>query len=130
MTLLLCAALSGACSKESVVTNAPAQSASSTAPTAPTPAQAEPAASVPATAAATPNAVTAAATPSQTPLPVIKQAQAQPGVPVAAPEIVKRPLSGAELEKALQQLPPEVRARIQGMSAGKPQVSPQPTKKP
>lgn len=130
IVLLLCAALSAACSKESVVSNTPAQSASSAALPSPTPAQAAPPSAAPAPAAATPPTVTAAATPAPTPLPIIKQAQTQPGVPVAVPEVVRRPLTGAELEKALQQLPPEVRARIQGMAAAKQQASPQPTKKP
>lgn len=128
--LLLCAAFGAACSKQSVVSNAPAPSVSSAAPSPTTPAQAAPTSSAPATAATPPHTATAAATPSSTPLPAIKQAQTQPGVPVAAPDVVRRPLTGEELQKALQQLPPEVRARIQGMAAGKPKATPQPTKQP
>lgn len=82
-----------------------------------------------AVATATPHTVTAATTPTPTPLPIIKQAQTQPGVPVTVPDSVRRPLTGEELQKALQQLPPEVRARIQGMGAA-PKATPQPTKKP
>lgn len=126
--LLLCAAFGAACSKQSVVSNAPA--ASSAVPSSTTPAQAAPTSSAPVAAATPPHTATAAATPSSTPLPVIKQAQTQPGVPVAVPDVVRRPLTGEELQKALQQLPPEVRARIQGMAAGTPKASPQPTKQP
>jgi methionyl-tRNA formyltransferase len=65
---------------------------------------------------------------SPTPHPAVKQAAAQPGVPVAVPESMRRPLNKEEMEKALQQLPPEVRARIMGMQK-LPPPSPQPTKK-
>src|SRR5262245_23546554 len=58
-------------------------------------------------------AANAAATP--TPNPAIKQAQAQPGVPVNVPESMKRPMTSEEMQKAMQQLPPEVRSRIMGM---------------
>lgn len=66
--------------------------------------------------------------PSPTPNPLLKQAAAQPGVPVAVPESVRRPLNAEEMQKALQQLPPEVRQRIMGMQK-LPTPSPQPTKK-
>ena len=86
------------------------------------------------TSAAAPTAPTPApsgavnATPSPTPNPLLKQAAAQPGVPVAVPDSVKRPLNAEEMQKALQQLPPEVRQRIMGMQK-LPTPSPQPTKK-
>jgi hypothetical protein len=67
-------------------------------------------------------------TPTPTPHPAMKQAQAQPGVPVAVPESVRRPLNAEEMQKALQQLPPEVRQRIMGMQQ-LPTPSPQPAKK-
>jgi hypothetical protein len=59
---------------------------------------------------------------------MIKQAQAQPGVPVNVPESMKRPLTKEEMEKALKQLPPEVRSRIMGMQK-LPSPSPQPARK-
>lgn len=64
-------------------------------------------------------------------LPVIKEAQAKPGVPIPVPESMKRPLNAEEMQKALQAMPPEVRARIQGMQAAPPGVKPgQPTPTP
>jgi hypothetical protein len=66
--------------------------------------------------------------PSPTPNPIIKQAAAQPGVLVPVPDSVKRPLNAEEMQKALQQMPPEVRQRIMGMQK-LPTPSPQPTKK-
>lgn len=66
--------------------------------------------------------------PSPTPHPVIKQAQAKPGEPMAVPESMKRPLNAEEMKKALQQLPPEVRARIMGLQQ-MPAPTPQPAKK-
>jgi hypothetical protein len=69
------------------------------------------------------------ATPEPTLNPIIKQAQAKPGVPVpVAPDSVKRPMTNEEFQKAMQQLPPEVRARIMGMRP-MPSPSPQPAKK-
>jgi len=41
---------------------------------------------------------------------------------------MKRPLNSEEMKKAMEQLPPEVRARIMGMQK-LPRPSPQPTKK-
>jgi len=67
-------------------------------------------------------------TPTPTPNPIYKQAQARPGVPVQAPESMRRPLTSEEMQKALQQMPPEVRARIMGLQK-LPAPSPQPTKK-
>ncbi|MBL8187259.1 MAG: hypothetical protein JNK38_04595 [Acidobacteria bacterium] len=56
-------------------------------------------------------------TPSPTLLPVMREAQAKPGVPVSVPESMRRPLNAEEMKKALEAMPPEVRARIQGMAA-------------
>ncbi len=74
--------------------------------------------------AASPNAAAQQAAPSPTILPIIKEAQAKPGVPVTVPESMKRPLNAEEMQKALQAMPPEVRARIQGMQAAPPGVKP------
>lgn len=49
---------------------------------------------------------------SPTPNEILRQAQARPGVPVVVPESMRRPLNSEELQRALQQMPPEVRARI------------------
>lgn len=46
----------------------------------------------------------------------MKQAQANPGVPVSVPESMRRPLNAEEMKKAMEAMPPEVRARIQGMA--------------
>lgn len=123
--LILSLVFSACSSSSSVVSDSPSQSAkpaaapstqtgetSAAAPTAPTPA---PSGAV-------------SATPSPTLNPIMKQAAAQPGVPVAVPESVRRPLNAEEMQKALQQLPPEVRQRIMGMQK-LPTPSPQPTKK-
>jgi len=67
---------------------------------------------VQATPQATPAAVQSAATPSPTPSEMMRRAQAQPGIPVTVPESMRRPLNREELQRALQQMPPEVRARI------------------
>jgi len=85
-----------------------------------------PAQSAQAPNAAAPSPSVGAATP--TPNPMIKQAQTQPGVPVNVPESMKRPLTKEEMQKAMQQLPPEVRARIMGMKQS-PSPSPQPARK-
>lgn len=55
--------------------------------------------------------------PSPTLHPIMKQAQAKPGVPVSVPESMRRPLNAEEMKKAMEAMPPEVRARIQGMAA-------------
>ncbi len=60
--------------------------------------------------------------------PLLKEAQANPGKLVTVPESMRRPLNKEEMEKALQQLPPEVRQRIMGMQK-LPTPSPQPAKK-
>lgn len=55
-------------------------------------------------------------TPSPTLHPIMKQAQAKPGVPVSVPDSMRRPLNPEEMKKAMEVMPPEVRARIQGMA--------------
>jgi hypothetical protein len=109
---------SSACSSNSVVSDSSSRPAGSTA----APATAAQSAPTPQPSAEAPS------TPTPTPHPAIKQAAAQPGVPVAVPDSVKRPLTADEMQKALQQLPPEVRQRIMGMQQV-PTPSPQPTKK-
>ncbi len=81
----------------------------------------------PATAGALP-AQTPGAAASSTPNPLVKQAEAQPGVPVAAPESVRRALTPEEFQKAMQAMPPEVRQRLMGLQKG-PMPSPAPVKK-
>ncbi len=46
------------------------------------------------------------------------------------PDIMTRPFTKEEMDKALQQLPPEVRARIQGLSLAPAGVNPQASSKP
>ncbi|MBP6823298.1 MAG: hypothetical protein KA368_17235 [Acidobacteria bacterium] len=74
---------------------------------------------------------TAAQQPSPSPTlsPIMKQAQANPGVPVSVPDSVKRPLNAEEMKKALEAMPPEVRARLQGMAQTPQGAKPQPTPK-
>ncbi|MEO6725627.1 MAG: hypothetical protein ABIU20_00405 [Blastocatellia bacterium] len=127
VTVLLALAMNlTACNGGSVVSDSSSKSASG-----------QPASSPNSMSAAAPNAApqqapqqNQQATPSPTILPIIKQAQAKPGVPVPVPESMKRPLTAEEMQKALQAMPPEVRARIQGMQAAPPGAMPQPTKKP
>ena len=99
--------------------------------------QSRPASAVPAPSNSASNAapvaapsatVQGASTPAPTQHPALKQAQAQPGAPVPVPESMKRPLNSEEMKKAMEQLPPEVRARIMGMQK-LPTPSPQPAKK-
>lgn len=123
--LVLLALISAACSKSSVTDSAPqqpnqpaAQSSAQPAAQSAQPAQAQ-------TQAAQPQQ----ATPSPTLHPAMKQAQAQPGVPVSVPDAVKRPLNSEEMKKALEAMPPEVRARIQGMAAAPQGAKPQATPK-
>ena len=131
VTVLLALAVGlSACNGGSVVSDSSSKSASGQ-PTA------QPAGSPNSISAASPNAAAQQApqqnqqaTPSPAVLPIIKQAQAKPGVPVPVPESMKRPLTAEEMQKALQAMPPEVRARIQGMQAAPPGTAPQPTKKP
>jgi hypothetical protein len=116
------AVFSSACGSGSSVVSESSQPAKQAAAPANTPSTAPPAAATPAPTGE------ARSVPSPTPNPIIKQAAAQPGVPVAVPDSVRRPLTREEMEKALQQLPPEVRQRIMGMQR-LPTPSPQPTKK-
>lgn len=126
---LFIAALS-ACSKGSVVSDSPSsqQPAVQQPATQPAPQQANSASQAGAQAAAQ----TQQPTPSPTLHPLMKQAQAQPGVPVSVPDAVRRPLNAEEMKKALEAMPPEVRARIQGMAVApqgaKPQSTPAPKK--
>lgn len=113
-----------ACNGGSVVSDSSSKSASGQT-------AAQPASSPNSMSAASPNAAAQQvpqqnqrATPSPTILPAIKEAQAKPGVPVTVPESMKRPLNAEEMQKALQAMPPEVRARIQGMQAAPPGVKP------
>jgi hypothetical protein len=59
------------------------------------------------------------ATPSpvvlSTPSPGSTQTTKKTGTTDNVPEIMKRPMTKEEMDKALQALPPEVRARLQGM---------------
>jgi ABC-type transport system substrate-binding protein len=129
--LLLAAGLAG-CKSNSVVSDssAPAKSAALQTST-------SSASATNAIGSATPVAATNTAPAAQnqqpvtspTLLPIMKQAQAKPGVPVSVPESMKRPLNPEEMKKALEQMPPEVRARIQGMQAAPQGVKPQATPK-
>lgn len=126
---LFIAALS-ACSKGSVVSDSASQQPAAQQPAAQQPANQQPDAAQP--AGAQPAAQAQQPTPSPTLHPLMKQAQAQPGVPVSVPDAVKRPLNAEEMKKALEAMPPEVRARIQGMAVApqgaKPQSTPTPKK--
>lgn len=131
VALFLFVAALTACSKGSVVSDSASQQPAVAQPAAQQPAnQQQPSAAQP---AATQQAAQAQqATPSPTLHPLMKQAQAQPGVPVSVPDAVKRPLNAEEMKKALEAMPPEVRARIQGMAVApqgaKPQTTPTPKK--
>jgi len=100
-TLVAAFVLSACSSDRSVVT----ESGSGNAPVNPP---------VNATAQTTPQATPAPAEAKASPTPneILRQAQARPGVPVVVPESMRRPLNSEELQRALQQMPPEVRARI------------------
>jgi hypothetical protein len=102
-----------ACSKSSVVTDS---SPSTQSPAAQPQTAAQPAEQPPA-AQQTNAAQAQQPTPSPTLHPIMKQAQAKPGVPVSVPESMRRPLNAEEMKKAMEAMPPEVRARIQGMAA-------------
>lgn len=119
--LLLAAGLT-ACKNDSVVSD-------SAAPAKPGAPQSSATPAVPATAsAAAPQ--NQQPTPSPTLHPIMKEAQSKPGVPITVPESMRRPLNAEEMKKALEQMPPEVRARIQGMQAAPQAVRPQATPKP
>lgn len=126
-------ALTACGSSSSVVTDSTTQSkpatASATPATSMTSAAPAPATSMTSAAPSTPApAAPVQATPQPTMDPILKQAQANPGVPVRVPDSMRRPLNSEEMQKALQQLPPEVRAKIMGMRP-MPSPSPQPAKK-
>ena len=127
--LLLTTGLSG-CKSDSVVSDSSAPAKSAALQTSTSSASATNVLPVPAGAA---NTTTAAQNqqPATSPtlLPIMKQAQAKPGVPVSVPESMRRPLNPEEMKKAMEQLPPEVRARIQGMQAAPQGVKPQATPK-
>lgn len=115
-----------ACNKNSVVSDSASQQPASQQPaTQPAQPQNATAQSAPAQAAQPQQA-----TPSPTLHPLMKQAQANPGVPVSVPESVKRPLNAEEMKKALEAMPPEVRARIQGMAVAPQGAKPQATATP
>ncbi len=89
--LILTAALSACKSSQSSATNSPAQ-----------PSQPAPVSSP---------IVVATPAPSSSP----DQSGKKPATPNNVPEIMKRPMTKEEMDKAMQALPPEVRARLQGM---------------
>lgn len=126
--LLLLAAGLTACKGDSVVSESSAPAKSNAAPSPSSPTIPSTPAAPPATANTTPASAQSSPTPAPTLLPVMKQAQANPGVPVAVPESMKRPLNAEEMKKALEAMPPEVRARIQGMQAAPQGVKPLPVK--
>lgn len=130
VALFLFIATLTACSKGSVVSDSPSQQPTAQQPAAQQPANQQQAAAQP---VATQQAAQAQQpSPSPTLHPLMKQAQAQPGVPVSVPDAVRRPLNAEEMKKALEAMPPEVRARIQGMAVApqgaKPQTTPTPKK--
>jgi hypothetical protein len=130
--LLLAAGLTG-CKSDSVVSDSSAPAQSGSLQTASSQASVTNAVGAPATVPAAVNPASAGQnqqpTPSPTLLPLMKQAQANPGVPISVPESMRRPLNPEEMKKALEQMPPEVRARIQGMQAAPQGVKPQATPK-
>ena len=130
VALFLFIAALTACSKGSVVSDSASQQPTAQQPAAQQPANPQQASAQP---AATQQAAQAQQpSPSPTLHPLMKQAQAQPGVPVSVPDAVRRPLNAEEMKKALEAMPPEVRARIQGMAVApqgaKPQTTPTPKK--
>ncbi|HMY75035.1 MAG TPA: hypothetical protein PLQ88_24665, partial [Blastocatellia bacterium] len=108
---LLAAGLTG-CKSESVVSDSSKPAPTGSLQTSSSQASSTNSASSPANAPATaPAAAGQPQQPSPTPtlLPVMKQAQANPGVPVSVPDSMRRPLNAEEMKKAMEQLPPEVR---------------------
>ncbi|MGE0885109.1 MAG: hypothetical protein AB7P14_16305 [Blastocatellales bacterium] len=124
-SILLLAIASSACGNGSVVSDSKTSAGSSTAQ----PASAQPQTTPSQTENAQVTAQPQQPTPSPTMHPIMKQAQAKPGVPVPVPESMKRPFNAEEMKKALEAMPPEVRARIQGMQAAPQGVKPQATPK-
>ncbi|MBS1791013.1 MAG: hypothetical protein JST85_25095 [Acidobacteria bacterium] len=120
------AAVVAACNKGSVVSDSAPQQPASQQP----PAQAagqQNAATPPVEAQ---NAQPQQPTPSPTLHPVMKAAQANPGVPVSIPDSLRRPLTPEEMKKAMEAMPPEVRARLQGMAVAPQGAKPQATATP
>lgn len=106
-----------ACNKPSVVSDSPATTQAPAAQPQ-TATQSQTAAQPAEQAAATQAAQSAAQQPSPSPTlhPLMKQAQANPGVPVTVPESMRRPLNAEEMKKAMEAMPPAVRAQLQGMA--------------
>lgn len=125
---LLAAGLTG-CKSESVVSDSAKPAQNSAPQTAGAPASAANTTSSPAATASAPGGQAQQPSPTPSLLPMMKQAQANPGVPVSVPESMRRPLNPEEMKKAMDQLPPEVRARIQGLQAAPQGVQPQATPK-
>ncbi|MFN6202394.1 MAG: hypothetical protein ACK496_07920 [Acidobacteriota bacterium] len=69
--------------------------------------------------APTPTPVVQQASPTPTPalpLPASPAPSASPTKPGEVPEMMKRAFTKEEMDKAMQQLPPEIRDRLKGMS--------------
>ena len=69
--------------------------------------------------APTPTPVVQQAAPTPTPgpsLPAQPATSASPAKPGDVPEMMKRAFTKEEMDKAMQQLPPEIRDRLKGMS--------------
>lgn len=132
-SILILAVACGACNSGSVVSDS--NPASSNPASGATASQPQTASSQPQSSAAQPAPSQTTAeqaqkpTPSPTLHPVMKEAQAKPGVPIPVPESMRRPLNPEEMKKALEAMPPEVRARIQGMAPAPQAVKPQATPK-
>jgi hypothetical protein len=73
-------------------------------------------------AVATPNPSAATSATPSTP--------AKPGPPGEVPEMMKRAFTKEEMDKAIDQLPPEVRSRLKGMSYLPTEAKPAPPVKP
>jgi hypothetical protein len=82
------------------------------------------------TQAAQPTATVQLTVELPTPTPGLTQTPKKSGTPDNVPEIMKRPMTREEMDKALQALPPEVRARLQGMGMrpANPKATPTPKK--
>jgi soluble lytic murein transglycosylase-like protein len=126
VALLSLAGALSACSKTSVVSDSAAPQSPAQQPAT----QTQPAAAQQQNPAQ-PAEQAAAQQPSPSPTlhPIMKQAQSNPGVPVSVPDSVRRPLNAEEMKKALEAMPPEVRARLQGMAAAPQGAKPQATPK-
>lgn len=120
------AAVVTACNKGSVVSDSASQQPATQQPSA----QAAGQQSAATPLAAAQNAQPQQPTPSPTLNPIMKAAQANPGVPVSVPDSLKRPFTPEEMKKAMEALPPDVRARLQGMAAAPQGAKPQTTATP